>query len=80
VRTYFPSRENSRWFSQIQFRTLLIIVIEPNDQTTDTERSHSTRLSVFLLDPCDVSSDVFDGDWVFDGEAVRLTFGTGSVD
>ena len=55
-------------------------MIEPNDQTTDTERSHSTRLSVFLLDPCDVSSDVFDGDWVFDGEAVRLTFGTGSVD
>lgn len=55
-------------------------MIEPDDQATDPERSHSSRLGVLLLDPGNVSSDVFDGNGVFDGETVGLTFCTRSVD
>lgn len=33
-----------------------------------------------MLDPGNVSSDVFDGNGVFDGETVGLTFCTRSVD
>lgn len=33
-----------------------------------------------LLDPSDMSGDVFDGDGIFNGQTMRLAFNTGFVD
>jgi hypothetical protein len=37
-----PSRKDSTRFRQVKFRSLLVVVIESDDQTTDSERPHSS--------------------------------------
>ena len=46
--------------------------IDADDEEGETEGSFAAGLGVLLFDLGDVAGDVFDGYWVFDGEAVGL--------
>ena len=54
--------------------------VEADNKSADTEGTDTARLSVALLDLGDVLCDVFDGNGVFDGQTVALSFEAGLVD
>jgi hypothetical protein len=54
--------------------------VEADNESTDAERTDTTRLGVALLNLSDVLCDVFDRNGVLDGQTMTLSFQTGLVD
>lgn len=74
----FPFEVNTGWFSLVQMWQT--IVVEPSDQTRDSEWSASVALGVFMLQSRDISCNVFEGNRVLNSQLVRLAFNLSSVD
>lgn len=79
ARNGIPCRVNTAGLSVEQSR-LGAVGVEADNESADTKRTDTTRLSVALLDLGDVLCDVFDRDGVFDGQTMTLGFQTGLVD
>lgn len=69
----FPRRVHSAGLGLVEFG-LGIVGIETDDQGRNTKGTYTTGLGVPLLDSGHVTSDVVDGDGVFDGETMGLAF------
>lgn len=66
---YLPSRVDSRRLSLVQSRCLVVLV-ETDNQRTDTKRTDTTTLCIPLLHAGDVLGDIFNRDWVLHGQTV----------
>jgi hypothetical protein len=57
-----------------------VLGVEADDERRDTERSNTTGLGVSLLNTGDVFRNILDGDGVFDGQSMTLSFEARLVD
>ena len=74
-----PSRVDTRRFGLVQ-PWYFITFVKANDESTESEWSHSSTLGISLLNTCDVFGDVFNSDRVFDSQSMRLCFQSSLVD
>jgi hypothetical protein len=74
-----PCRVNSTRLG-VEESSLGAVGVEANDESTDTERTDTTRLSVALLNLSDVLCDVFDWDGILNGQTMTLGFQASLVD
>lgn len=74
-----PGRVDSRGLGHEQVRHS-VVGVKADDEGRDTERAHTTRLGVLLLDARNVLGNVLDGDGVLDSEAVGLALDARLVD
>lgn len=74
-----PCRVDTAGLS-VEESSFCAVGIETDNKGADTEGTDTTRLGVALLDLGDVLCDVLDGNGVFDGQTVALSFQTGLVD
>lgn len=66
-----PSGVNAGGLGLVKARCAIVLV-EANNQRTNTEWADTTALCISLLYASNVLGDVFDGDGVLDGETVGL--------